>query len=46
MCVMENDDYITSTADPIGLKLMATAHHEAGHLVIAAVSGLPFRPEG
>ena len=43
---MENEERVASTADNLRLKLMAAAHHEAGHLVIAAVSGLPLRPEG
>jgi hypothetical protein len=32
--------------DDIESKLSAVAHHEAGHLVIAAAMALPLRPEG
>src|ERR1700675_1783919 len=45
MCDMENEEG-TSEPDDIGPKLTAAAHHEAGHLVIAASLGLPLRPEG
>jgi hypothetical protein len=35
-----------STPFDIGTKLRAAAHHEAGHLVVAAVMDLALRPEG
>ena len=43
---MEHEEHIAATRDGIGVKLTATAHHEAGHLVIAAALELLLRTEG
>jgi hypothetical protein len=31
---------------PLEMKLRRAAHHEAGHIVVAAAMGLPLRPDG
>ena len=31
---------------PLEQQIIRTAHHEAGHIVVAAVQGLKLRPEG
>lgn len=33
-------------AEPLELKIQCAAHHESGHIVVAAVQGLRLRPEG
>jgi hypothetical protein len=43
---MANDVGMTGAPLSIEARLAIAAHHEAGHIVIAAVEGLRLRPEG
>jgi hypothetical protein len=43
---MEDQEPLTAAPDDIEVKVTAVAHHEAGHLVIAAAMELPLRAEG
>jgi hypothetical protein len=43
---MPNDLGLRDASLPIEAKWVIAAYHEAGHIVIAAVMGVPLRPEG
>src|ERR1700679_4173771 len=45
-CSMQHEEPVTAAPDDIETKLSAVAHHEAGHMVIAAAVGLPLKPGG
>ena len=46
MCTMDREQRNVAALSDLAIKLTAAAHHESGHLVIAAVLGLRLRPEG
>jgi hypothetical protein len=37
---------LTVAREPVEMRVMYGAYHEAGHIVIAAVRGLTLRPDG
>jgi hypothetical protein len=43
---MQHEEPVTAAPDDIETKLSAVAHHEAGHMVIAAAVGLLLKPGG
>ncbi|MFZ0913137.1 MAG: hypothetical protein WBQ76_07320 [Candidatus Korobacteraceae bacterium] len=43
---MERGEQVAAKTDNLDTRLTIAAHHEAGHIVIAAAMGLRLRPEG